>query len=69
MLAKVVVVLIFLGILVSLGSGLVFMLKDDADQDRMVKALTFRISISVGLFALLFVMWFFGWIEPHGIGG
>ena len=41
--------------------------RDDAGQERMVKALTIRIGISIGLFALLFVMWWLGWIEPHGL--
>ena len=67
MLAKLLVGLIFIGILVSLGSGLLFVLKDKGNTDRVAKALTIRIGISVGLFCLLFVLWFAGVIEPHGI--
>jgi hypothetical protein len=35
-------------------------------SQRMAQALTVRISLSVGLFALLLVGYHFGWIEPHG---
>jgi hypothetical protein len=66
-LGKVLVVVIFLGILVSMGSALVFLVKDRGQSDRTVKALTVRIVISVALFALLFVLWAMGLISPHGV--
>jgi hypothetical protein len=31
----------------------------------MARALTMRISLSLGLFVLLFVGYHFGWIAPH----
>ena len=67
MVAKVLVVAIFLGILVSLGSGMLFVLKDKGNSDRAVKALSVRIGVSVLLFALLFGLWAAGIIEPHGV--
>ena len=67
MLAKVLVVVIFLGILASMASALVFMVKDKGQSDRTVKALTVRISVSIALFALLFVLWGLGLITPHGV--
>ena len=67
MLAKVLVIVIFLGILGSLGSGLVYFIKDKGDTDRMAKALTLRIVISIGLFVLLFALWGLGLIQPHGV--
>jgi len=66
-LAKLLVLLIFVGILASLGSGLVFLIKDKGDSSRTVKALTVRIAVSAGLFALLFVLWGLGMIAPHGV--
>lgn len=66
-LGKVLVVGIFLGILVSMGSALVFLVKDKGQSDRTVKALTVRIAISVALFILLFVLWSMGLITPHGV--
>ena len=65
--AKLIVVLIFLGILVSLASGLLFVVKDKGDSDRAVKALSVRIGVSVVLFALLFLLWWTGVIEPHAV--
>jgi len=33
----------------------------------MVRALTWRIGLSVALFVLLMLAWYFGLIAPHGI--
>ncbi len=67
MLGKVLVIAIFIAILASLGSALVFLIKDRGGATRTAKALTARIGISIGLFALLFVLWWLGLITPHGI--
>lgn len=62
---KIVVVVLFLAILASLGSGLLFMLRDDAGSNRAIKALTWRISLSVAVFILLLLGAWMGWIEPN----
>lgn len=62
---KIVVVVLFLVILASLGSGLFFMLRDDAGSNRAIKALTWRISLSVAVFILLLLGAWMGWIEPN----
>jgi hypothetical protein len=67
MLSKIIIVAIFLGIIVSMGSALVFLIKDKGQSNRTLKALTVRIVISVALFALLFVLWALGLINPHGV--
>ena len=67
MLGKILVVVIFLGIVASLGSALVFMIRDRGQSDRTAKALTLRIGVSVCLFALLFILWWLGLITPHGL--
>lgn len=67
MLPKVLVVLVFLGIVASLASGFIYVLRDRGNSKRVVKALTVRVGLSVSLFLLLFVMYFAGIIEPHGI--
>lgn len=56
-----------LAIVASLGSGLYFMLKDKGESNRMVNSLTVRIGLSVALFALLFVAWYTGLIQPHPV--
>lgn len=67
MLLKILIVVIFLGIIASMGSALVFLIKDRGQSERTLKALTVRIIVSVALFALLFVFWSLGLIAPHGI--
>ena len=62
------VVLIFLAlILASLFSGLYFLLKDKGNSQRTVKALTVRISLSIGLFLLLMAGYYFGIIPKTGL--
>ena len=67
MIVKVVVVLLLLAIVISLGSGLVFLLQDHGDGKRTVKALTWRIGLSLLAFATLFAGYYAGLIQPHGI--
>jgi len=67
MLSKILIVVIFLGIIASMGSALFFLIKDKGQSDRTLKALTIRIGVSVALFALLFVLWGLGLISPHGV--
>ena len=67
MLAKAVVVAIFIGVLASLASALLHLVKDRGQSDRTVKALTMRVGISIGLLCLLVLLWALGLIQPHGI--
>ncbi len=54
-------------ILFSLGSGLVFLLKDEGRTNRTVKALTWRIGLSLDLFLLLILGAMVGIIQPHAV--
>ena len=60
MLIKIAIVVILLIIIGSLFSGLYFLVKDKSGSERTVKALTVRIAISITLFILLLVGYFFG---------
>lgn len=63
-----IVILTILGIIVvSLFTGMYYMLHDKGDSTRMVKALTVRITISLILFAILMIGYWTGWIHPHGL--
>ena len=64
---KAVIVVAFLGIIGSLASGLYFLVNDKGDSRRTLRALTWRIGISVGLFAFIMLLVATGAIEPHGI--
>ena len=59
---KFVVILFLVFIVVSLGSALYFLVTDRGRSDRMVKALTVRVVLSVVLFALLMLGFYFGLI-------
>lgn len=65
MLIKILVVIILLVIVYSLGSGLAYLVKDQGQGNRVVKALTWRISLSLGLFILLILSYALGWISPN----
>jgi len=66
-LVKLLVVLMLVGIVVSLGSALFQLSRGTGDSGKMLRALTWRISLSVVLFLLLLVAYFLGWIRPHGL--
>ena len=61
---KFLILVAFVAILASLASGLVYLFKDDHDSRRVVKALTWRIGLSVALFAVLLFAYALGFIEP-----
>lgn len=65
---KLLVVVILIGIVLSLASAMFHLVHDRKGETRhMVRALTVRISLSVALFALLFIAYWAGWVEPHGL--
>lgn len=55
MLTKLFVILVLLIIIGSLFSALFYLVKDKGQGNRTVKALTLRISLSIGLFILLLI--------------
>ena len=55
------VVILFLVLIVgSLASALVYVLRDRGSGERAVRALTLRVALSVTLFALLMLSYYFG---------
>ena len=56
------VVAVFALIIFSLGSALFYMMKDKSGTNRTVRALTWRVGLSVGLFLFLILGTYFGWI-------
>ncbi len=62
---KYLVLLVLLLIVGSLGKALFHLSSSKpGDSSKMVKALTWRIGLSVGLFVLLIVAYYAGWIDP-----
>jgi len=58
---------VFIAIVASLISALRHLTRGAGDSRRMVRALTWRIGLSVVLFVLLMLAWYTGLIAPHGI--
>ena len=67
MLQRLIIIVILLGILGSLFSGMYFMLHDRGKSTRNVKALSIRIGLSLFLFLMLVLAYVFGFIKPNDI--
>ncbi len=67
MFTKTIIFIVMLVILISLASGLVFLVRDEGKSTRTVKALSWRIGISLALFLFLFLAFSLDWIRPHAI--
>ena len=61
---KLLILAMLIGVVMSLFSALSSMSRGPQGAARTVRALTWRISLSVALFALLFLGQHLGWIEP-----
>jgi hypothetical protein len=72
---KILVVIAFIGIVLSLGSALFYMMRGSAPpaegqpskKGSMATALAFRVGFSIVLFICVLVSWKMGWIQPTGI--
>jgi Na+-driven multidrug efflux pump len=61
---RYVVIVMLLAIVASLGSAALFMLRGRGDSRRMAKALALRVGLSVALFLMLMVGYYFGLFRP-----
>lgn len=68
---KYLIAIAFIGILGALGLAGVFMLRDGRDGkakgSKMMRALALRVALSVLLFVVILLSYWFGWIQPTGI--
>ncbi len=65
---KYLIVAMLVLILISLGKALFHLSSNKSDDgEKMVKALAWRIGLSVALFVLLIVAYYKGWITPQNI--
>lgn len=53
---KILVGILLLGVVVSLFSGLFFLVKDDSSSRRTAKALTYRVGFSLAIVALVLIL-------------
>ncbi|NVK30219.1 MAG: twin transmembrane helix small protein [Gammaproteobacteria bacterium] len=49
----------------SMGSALLFMMRDTDNSKRTVNALTLRISLSILAISVLLIAAYFGWLTPN----
>ncbi len=63
---KIIVAIAFFLILASLGSALVFLMRDKGKSNRTVQALALRVGFSIALFIFILVAHYLGWIQPTG---
>ncbi|HUJ52950.1 MAG TPA: twin transmembrane helix small protein [Steroidobacteraceae bacterium] len=70
---RLLVLLGLLGVIASLGSALYHLSRGSAGGEehsaKLARALTVRIALSLLLFALLMLAWYFGLISPHTLEG
>lgn len=66
-LVKLLVVLMLSAIVFSLGSALWQLTRGTGDSSKMLRALTWRIALSVLLFALLLLTYSTGLFTPHQV--
>jgi Protein of unknown function (DUF2909) len=65
MVFKYLIILMLVLIVGSLGKALYHLSRSSpSDSGKMLKALTWRIGLSVGLFVLLIVAYYEGWVDP-----
>ncbi len=62
---KLVIVLMLIGVVGSLFSGLFFLYRDRGASERTVKALTLRIGMSIAIFVFLLLGFRFGLIPGY----
>lgn len=67
-LIRLLVLCMLIAILASLGGALFHLSSGRRDSRRMLRALSWRVGLSVALFALLLLAASRGWITSHGVG-
>jgi hypothetical protein len=67
MLIKTAIIALLVLIVGSLFSALTFLYKDQGQGERTARALTVRISLSLLLFVLLMLGFYFGFIPERGL--
>ena len=65
---KTLLIVAFLAVILwQLGAGLYFMIVDKGTTDRTVRALSWRIGLSIALIAGVGAGIATGWIQPHDV--
>lgn len=62
---RLAIFVLLAAIVASLGMALYHLSSGKGDSEKMMRALTVRISLSIALFLLLMLAWRMGWITPR----
>ena len=60
---KYVVYVLLAAIVISLGTGLFYLRREDADSTKMLKALQVRVALSATLIGFLVLAYFMRWLQ------
>jgi len=63
---KIIVLILLAAIVISLGTGLFYLRREDVDSPKMLRALKVRVGLSLVLILFLICSYFLGWIQPMG---
>lgn len=65
---KIIVLVAMAAVLVNLFIALFHLTRGgEGDSRKTLRALTWRLAISIALFLLLYLASFMGWVAPHGL--
>ena len=65
---KLLIIAVLAFILWNLGAGLYYMMVDKGTTNRTVRALSWRIGLSIGLIVLVAIGMYTGVITPNAVG-
>ena len=61
---KYLVYVLLAAIVISLGTGLYYLRGENADSEKMLRALKVRVALSAVLILFLIGAYFMGWLQP-----
>ena len=64
LIVHIVLIVLFLVVVATLFQALFFLARDKGESKRTVKALSWRIGLSVLLFVLIIILWAVGLLKP-----
>lgn len=65
--SRVVIIVLLGAIVLTLGTSIVFLVRDDSSRRRTLTALKLRIGLSIALIVVFIASVGMGWLEPGAI--
>lgn len=64
---KALILILLAAIVFNLGKAMFHLSAGPEESAKTARALTFRIGLSIALFAVLMLAWYLGQFNPHGL--